>query len=211
MPLLPAASGWGSGSCPHLQGVLAGALGVSAPYPKGVLVLPPTAEGWKGAPLCPVAPWGAGSGPAPRRGGWARLAAPAPGSGHGASRVEAAGVRGVRGAPEPGADLVSRGQLFAVHIWQRAAAPAPARPGVTFQECWQRLAHLERVSGGSRRPLRRLARGWGWAPPARISWLLLSPRRRRSGADRRLRCHRKGQRERLAFCPRALETPGTRC
>lgn len=73
----------------------------------------------------------------------------------------------MRGSPEPGADLISRGQLFAVHIWQRAAAPPPppARPGVTFQECWQRLAHLERVSGGSRRPLRRLARGWGWAPP----------------------------------------------
>lgn len=73
----------------------------------------------------------------------------------------------MRGSPEPGADLISRGQLFAMHIWQRAGAvpPPPAWPGVTFQECWQCLAHLQRVSGGSRRPLRRLARGWGWAPP----------------------------------------------
>lgn len=83
----------------------------------------------------------------------------------------------MRGSPEPGADLISRGQLFAVHIWQRAAAvPPPPRPAcVTFQECWQRLAHLERVSGGSRRPLRRplrrLARAGG-GRPARISWLL---------------------------------------
>lgn len=38
----------------------------------------------------------------------------------------------MRGSPEPGADLISRGQLFAVHIWQRAAAvpPPPARPAL---------------------------------------------------------------------------------
>lgn len=72
----------------------------------------------------------------------------------------------MRGSPEPGADLISRGQLRALHIWRRAAPPPPPRrPGVTFQECWQRRAHLERVSGGSRRPLRRLARGWGGAAP----------------------------------------------
>ena len=37
----------------------------------------------------------------------------------------------MRGSPEPGADLISRGQLFVKHIWQRAAAVSrglPARP-----------------------------------------------------------------------------------
>lgn len=71
------------------------------------------------------------------------------------------------GSPEPGADLISQGQLFAVHIWQRAAARTPAPlPGLALpSRNAGSAAHLERVSGGSRRPLRRPARGWGWAPP----------------------------------------------
>ena len=79
------------------------------------------------------------------------------------------GGRWVRGSPEPGADLISRGQLFVKHIWQRAGPnPADCPP----PQAWRYLPGMlaaPLASGacfwGSRRPLRRLARGWGWAPP----------------------------------------------
>lgn len=41
----------------------------------------------------------------------------------------------VRGLLEPGADLISAGQLLVRHIWRRW-------PGATFQECWQHLGLL---------------------------------------------------------------------
>lgn len=94
----------------------------------------------------------------------------------------------MRGSPEPGADLISRGQLFVKHIWQRAAAvsrglpapppvrpPLPPQPGVTFQECWQRLSHLERVSGAAGAPSGAGPGAGGGRRPARISWLLPPP------------------------------------
>lgn len=118
----------------------------------------------------------------------------------------------MRGSPEPGADLISRGQLFVVHIWQRAAAvPPPPRPAcVTFQECWQRLPHLERVSGGSRRPLRRLSRTRGGAPPgfpgSSLLWLLAEA----PGQARGWTTDRKGQQD-LAFSPWSWGTSGTSC
>lgn len=85
----------------------------------------------------------------------------------------------MRGSPEPGADLISRGQLFVKHIWQRAAAVSRGLPPPPSLALPSRNAGSASPSGarfwGSRRPLRRRARGWGWAPPARISWLLPPP------------------------------------
>lgn len=85
----------------------------------------------------------------------------------------------MRGSPEPGADLISRGQLCGKHMWQRAGpypadCPAP-KPGVTFQECWQRLSHLERVSGAAGAPSGAWPGAGGGRHPARISWLLPPP------------------------------------
>ena len=75
----------------------------------------------------------------------------------------------MRGSPEPGADLISRGQLFVKHIWQRAAAVSRGLPPPPSLALPSRNAGSASPSGarfwGSRRPLRRRARGWGWATP----------------------------------------------
>lgn len=81
----------------------------------------------------------------------------------------------MRGSPEPGADLISRGQLCAVHIWRRAAPPPPppARPGVTFQECWQRRTRIwSAFLGAAGVPSGAWPGAGGGRRPARISWLL---------------------------------------
>lgn len=51
----------------------------------------------------------------------------------------------------------------------------PPKPGVTFQECWQRLSHLERVSGAAGAPSGAWPGAGGGRHPARISWLLPPP------------------------------------
>lgn len=147
---------------------------------------------------CFCSPQSGGSAPSPGVGGgadlsWPSLAAhPSPQGGlrpspvaEGASlppqeargRVPARRRRPcVRGLPEPGADLISRGQLCAVHIWRRAEPP-PLPPA------WRYLPGMlaaQHASGarfwGQPAPPPAPGPGAGGGPrPARISWLLPLP------------------------------------
>ena len=88
--------------------------------------------------------------------------------------------------------------------------PLPPPACVTFQECWQRLPHLERVSGGSRRPLRRLSPARGGAPPGFPGSSLLWLPAEAPGQAHGWTTDRKGQQD-LAFSPWSWGTSGTSC
>lgn len=133
--------------------------------------------GWEGVPTSPglalrpiPAPRG-GSGP-PQ---WLRGPPSHPRKRGGGCRPGGGGPC-VRGLPEPGADLISRGQLCAVHIWRRAEPP-PLPPA------WRYLPGMlaaQHASGarfwGQPAPPPAPGPGAGGGPrPARISWLLPLP------------------------------------
>lgn len=78
----------------------------------------------------------------------------------------------MRGSPEPGADLISRGQLFAVHIWQRAAAvppPPPARPALPSRNAGSASRIWSAFLGAAGAPSGAPSGAWpgleGGAPP----------------------------------------------
>lgn len=134
----------------------------------GGLSSPSPPQGWCWAWLLP---------PRPQGWGWGGCTACPPREAGRRGCQAGGGGRWVRGSPEPGADLISRGQLFVKHIWQRAAAvsrglPAPPSSPPPPAPAWRYLPGMlaaPLASGarfwGSRRPLRRRARGWGWATP----------------------------------------------
>lgn len=76
------------------------------------------------------------------------------------------------GSLEPGADLISRGQLFTVHIWQRAAAvpPPPARPALPSRNAGSSSCIWSVFLGAAGAPSGACP-GLG-GRPTRISWLL---------------------------------------
>lgn len=197
-------------------------LGSSRPQGGSGCSLPPQRAGSGFCPLPETTGAGRrpGSSPSPRRvglggpghpqavGGGRVPAPPGPGS----ARCQAGGGGGARGSPEPGADPISRGQLFARHIWQRAAPrPPPGRPALPSRNAGRAARIWSAFLGAAGAPAGAPSGAWpgcGWAPPRGLPGPSLPCCRRRSRAGLRPG-HGTGKSPGTRLSPARPEASGT--